>query len=169
MISFISLVRQTCSGAAVQGLTETNPGPALWEFKIGGGGLPRALGAWESGNENFIEVMKLGWVQRDLLRPGDALLLADGSHPLPTGLSPWSRVPHRHLAKSKVINQCTGSVQAGELLTSGTKGGSNIPASKRLKFMFLKKGCLLTSAAPSSWQPSLCFASLVSSCKRRAP
>ena len=113
MISFISLVHQTCSGAAVQGLTETNPGPALWEFKIGGGGLPGALGAQESGNENFIEVMKLGWVQRDLLRPGDALLLADGSHPLPTGLSPWSRAPHRHLAKSKVINQCTGSVQAG--------------------------------------------------------
>lgn len=38
----------------------------------------------------------------------------------------------------------------GRLLTSGMKGGSNIPASKRLKFMFLKKGCLLTSAAPSS-------------------
>lgn len=46
------------------------------------------------------------------------------------------------------------------------KGGSNIPASKRLKFMFLKKGCLLTSAAPSAWQPSLCFASLVSSCEK---
>lgn len=61
------------------------------------------------------------------------------------------------------------SIQSGELLTSGIKGGSNIPASKRLKFMFLKKGCLLTSAAPSSWQPSLCFASLVSSCDRRAP
>lgn len=41
-----------------------------------------------------------------------------------------------------------------------------MPASKRLKFMFLKKGCLLTSAAPSSWQPSLCFASLVSSCEK---
>lgn len=48
------------------------------------------------------------------------------------------------------------------------KGGSNIPASKRLKFMFLKKGCLLTSEAPSSWQPNLCFASLVSSCDERA-
>lgn len=163
MISFISLVHQTCSGAAVQGIRETNPGPALWEFKVGGGGLPGVLGAWESGNENFTEVMKTP------PRLGNALLLADGSHPLATGLSPWSRALHRCLAKSKVVNQCTGSIQAGELLTSGIKGGSNIPASKRLKFMFLKKGCLLTSAAPSSWQPSLCFASLVSSCDRRAP
>lgn len=35
------------------------------------------------------------------------------------------------------------------VLTSGTKGGSSIPASNRLKFMLLKKGCLFTSAAPS--------------------
>lgn len=49
------------------------------------------------------------------------------------------------------------------VLTSGTKGGSSIPASNRLKFMLLKKGCLFTSAVPSPWHPSRCFTSLARS------
>ena len=65
VISFISLIHQTGSGAAVRGLTETNPAPALWGFEVSGGGLPGALGAWDSGDEDFIEVMMPGWVQRD--------------------------------------------------------------------------------------------------------
>lgn len=51
-----------------------------------------------------------------------------------------------------------------ETLTSGTKGGSTIPASSLLKLMFLKNEWALTPAAPSAWHPSLCLGSLVSSC-----
>lgn len=55
-------------------------------------------------------------------------------------------------------------VQLYKLLTSGTKGGSTIPASILLKLMFLKNEWALTPAAPSARHPSLCLGSLVSSC-----
>lgn len=51
-----------------------------------------------------------------------------------------------------------------KLLTSGTKGGSTIPASSLLKLMFLKNEWAVTPAAPSARHPSLCLGSLVSSC-----
>lgn len=54
-------------------------------------------------------------------------------------------------------------VQQYKLLTSGTKGGSTIPASSLLKLMFLKNEWALTPAAPSARHPSLCLGSLVSS------
>lgn len=50
-------------------------------------------------------------------------------------------------------------------LTSGTKGGSSMWASSRLKLMFLKMGCCLTSTAPQPRQPSLSLGSLARSWK----
>lgn len=61
--------------------------------------------------------------------------------------------------------QCT--VVYSKLLTSGTKGGSTIPASSLFKLMFLKNEWALTPAAPSTRHPSLCLGSLVSSCESR--
>lgn len=40
-------------------------------------------------------------------------------------------------------------------LTSGTNGGSSIPASNRLKLIVLKNGWALTALAPDSEQPNL--------------
>lgn len=40
-------------------------GFALQEFKVGGRGLPGALEAWGSGDEDFRKVMTPGWVQKD--------------------------------------------------------------------------------------------------------
>lgn len=50
------------------------------------------------------------------------------------------------------------------VLTSGLKGGSSMLASSRLKLMFLKMGCCLTSTAPRPWHPSRCLGSLDRSC-----
>lgn len=73
-----------------------------------------------------------------------------GRHP-PTGLlGPWIEAQNRQWVSARLRTGHRLRLGWGRLLTSGMKGGSNIPASKRLKFMFLKKGCLLTSAAPSS-------------------
>ena len=41
------------------------------------------------------------------------------------------------------------------LLTSGKKGGSHIPACKRLKLISLKNECRFTSLAPLSQQANL--------------
>lgn len=40
-----------------------------------------------------------------------------------------------------------------ETLTSGLKGGSSMPAPRRLKFSFLKRGCSFTSRAPPPRHP----------------
>lgn len=52
------------------------------------------------------------------------------------------------------------------LLTSGTNGGSTIPASKRFQLIQLKKGCNLTSLAPKRplRQPKRNFIDLASNC-----
>lgn len=65
--------------------------------------------------------------------------------------------------QSSEIDSSTHCVRSCKLLTSGTKGGSTIPASSLLKLMFLKNEWALTPAAPSARHPSLCFGSLVSS------
>ena len=50
-------------------------------------------------------------------------------------------------------------VQDDEELTSGTKGGLNIPASSCGQLIFLKKICFLASSPPTSLDPSLLFTS----------
>lgn len=52
-------------------------------------------------------------------------------------------------------------------LTSGTKGGSCMPASNRFQFMHLKNSCCLISRAPyrQLWQPSRVFGDFFNSCQ----
>ena len=51
-------------------------------------------------------------------------------------------------------------------LTSGTNGGSSIPASNRLKLIVLKNGWALTALAPDSEQPNLPVGSFCRSWKK---
>ena len=74
-----------------------------------------------------------------------------------------TKYPHRRTCFCSGTDLRTHRAQPNTLLTSGTKGGSTIPASSLLKLMFLKNEWALTHAAPSAWHPSLCFGSLVSS------
>lgn len=87
-----------------------------------------------------------------------------GSSPCRERWQPWER---EAILETNLLKEATGG--SSIVLTSGTKGGSSIPASNRLKFMLLKKGCLFTSAAPSPWHPSRCFTSLVRSWNRGVP
>lgn len=76
-------------------------------------GLPGALEAWGSGDEDFRKVMTPGWVQKDP-RPGNMSVSREQRLPPALG-SPQLpvRAQHGHSGKLKVVNQCTGSVRAG--------------------------------------------------------
>lgn len=84
------------------------------------------------------------------------------SHPTPA--LPWSSASHCLLdtVVFPVFCSALGPITPWEL-TSGTKGGSSMWASSRLKLMFLKMGCCLTSTPPEPRQPSLSLGSLARS------
>lgn len=65
--------------------------------------------------------------------------------------------------RQRIVPFAVMSCEIWVFLTSGLNGGSSMLASSRLKLMFLKIGCCLTSMAPRPWQPSLSFGSLARS------